>query len=107
MSRHANGLLRTRVGMLSGLRRKVMPVTVEGFIAPTCVLCNRPLDGEELVEAPSGKGFVRVLGRHHGAEELAQFEMGTEHHTPEDLNRAMRSHPWFAPDVEKGAVNDS
>lgn len=101
-----SGLLRSNVGLISALRRRPMPVTRQGFIAPTCRLCDAPLDSEELVEAPSGKGYVRVLGRHHGAEQLAQFDLGTEHHTPEDLNRAMRSFAWFEPNVAPNAPDD-
>lgn len=92
-------LRKVKTGLLSALRAPiVMPAA--GFIAPVCDLCQKPLDSEEMVE--TWRTGARVLGKHHGQEELASFELGTEQWEPEDLSRAMRGHKWFAP-VEREA----
>jgi hypothetical protein len=88
-------LFRRRVGLLEALRR---PAT-DGY-APICMTCGRYLDSYEIVE-DSGD-VVRVLGRHHGDEELASFDLGTRSHATwddrvEDLARSMRGHGWFDP----------
>jgi hypothetical protein len=93
-ARRASRLRRRSVGLLEGL---VRPRVNLGGIGPICQLCGRVLDSEEIVE--SWATGVRVLARHHGAEELAEFELGTTEHDESDLRRAMEGHPWFAPEV--------
>jgi len=84
-------LRRRAVGLLEGRRRRVLA------LRPLCDLCGKYLDGEELVESwPTG---ARVLGRHHGAEELASFELGTRGWDERDLSSAMRAHRWFQPET--------
>lgn len=86
-------LRKGRTGLLEALRKPLTPV--HGY-TPMCDICRRPVDSEEVVER-AGPTAVRVLVKHHGAEELQTFELGTESWDHDDLNRAMRSHRWFAP----------
>lgn len=90
-------LRKVKLGLLPALTAPVVR-PVQGFIAPVCDLCQKPLDSEELVE--TWRTGARVLGRHHGQEELASFELGTEEWEPEDLSRAMRGYLWFSPTRE-------
>jgi hypothetical protein len=88
-------LYKRTVGLLAGLRLPVQP----GY-APICTTCGKYLDSEQLVE-DSGT-IVKVLGKHHGAEELAAFDLGTRHHASwddrvEDLAKMIRGHRWFDP----------
>jgi hypothetical protein len=83
---------RVSYGLLESL---VLPVTDAW---PTCDLCTLPLDKIELVER-AGPTAARVLGKHHGAEELATFELGTREWEPDDLQRAVRGHRWFRPET--------
>jgi hypothetical protein len=88
-------IYKRRIGLLRGLTKPLQP-----SYAPLCMTCGRHLDGEELVE-DSGD-VVKVLGRHHGAEELAAFDLGTRYYATwdervEDVARMIRSHDWFDP----------
>lgn len=94
-------LLRANVGLLSALRAPIVDANW-----PYCDLCSRPLDAVELVEAPSGATFVRVLGKHHGAEQLAQFDFGSVTHDETDIARALRGYKWFQPEMAPNADND-
>ncbi len=90
--------LRKRVlTMMQGLR---LPVVGQRTKAMMCDLCGRDVDSEEVVEY-AGKTAVRVLVKHHGAEELATFDLGTEHWDDGDLSRAMRGHRWFQPETKR------
>ncbi len=91
-------LRRVNVGPLEALVRAPLNSFEAGGIgAPVCQLCGRHVDSEELVEKwPTG---ARVLVKHHGAEELASFELGTRDWDCDDLARAMRGHPWFRPET--------
>ena len=86
-------LRKVSLGLVEAL---TLPVTDHW---PTCDLCNGPLDAIELVER-AGPTAVRVLGKHHGAEELATFELGTEHWEPDDVQRSVRGHRWFRPETK-------
>lgn len=88
-------LFKRNVGLLAGLTKPLQP-----SYAPVCTTCGRHLDSWGLVE-DSGP-IVKVLGKHHGAEELVAFDLGTRHHASwddrvEDLARMVRSHDWFSP----------
>ena len=85
-------LRKTAHGLVDALRQRVTDVW------PTCDLCGEALDKIELAER-AGPTAVRVLGTHHGCEELATFELGTEHWDPTDVHRAMRGHRWFRPEA--------
>lgn len=85
-------LYKHNIGLLEGLTKDVQP----GY-APICMTCGRYLDGEALVETKGS--VVKVLGKHHGAEELVSFDLGTEHWDHDDLAKMMRGHGWFAPNL--------
>jgi len=90
-------LFKRRVGLLEALRRPV----AEGY-APVCTTCGRYLDSYAIVEDVGD--VVKVLGKHHGAEELVSFDLGTRSHATwdervEDLARSMRGHTWFDPNL--------
>lgn len=90
-------LRRVNVGLLEALVRAPVNGFEAGGYAPVCQLCGRYVDREEIVERwPTG---ARVLVKHHGAEELASFELGTRDWDCDDLARAMKGHPWFAPET--------
>lgn len=82
-----------RMKLLTALRKPL----AEG-VAPLCITCGRYLDSEEIVEGyPGQTGFCKVLGRHHGAEELVTFDMGSLEWDFDDLPRFVRGHAWFDP----------
>ncbi len=83
-------LFKRHVGMLEALRK---PPTLGWF--PECATCNRYVDSVNIVEMH--KTTAKVLARHHGAEELATFELGTEDYDEDDITRALRGHRWFDP----------
>lgn len=86
-------LYKHTVGLLAALRKPLAP----GY-APICATCGRYLDAYEIVEGyPGSTTFARVLGKHHGSEELVTFDMGGVEWTHEDLASQMRSHIWFDP----------
>ena len=73
--------------------------------APMCVLCNKPLDAEELVEISTERCEARVLGKHHGLEHMARIDLGTREAAEaalrgdgEDVARGVRNFPWFRPE---------
>lgn len=91
-------LFKRRVGLLEALRKPQTP----GY-APLCMTCGRYVDSYQLVEGYPGESvYARVLARHHGAEELATFDMGSTNWNEETLASHLRGHAWFAPNlVEK------
>ncbi len=91
-------LFKHKVPLLTALRKPVVRA-----IAPICMTCGRFLDGEELVEGyPGQSGFAKVLGKHHGAEELVTFDMGSIEWDFDELPKFIRGHKWFDPTlVEK------
>ena len=91
-------LYKHNVGLLAGLIKPVVHAH-----APLCTTCGRYLDGEAIVEGyPGQTTFCKVLGKHHGAEELVTFDMGSVEWSFEELQKQMRGHLWFDPTlVEK------
>ena len=85
-------LRKVGVGVVQALRQRV----TDNW--STCDLCAEALDKIELAERASPTA-VRVLGTHHGCEELVTFELGTEAWEPEDVHRAVRGHRWFRPET--------
>jgi len=79
-------------GLVEALRQRVTDVW------PTCDLCSAALDKIELVER-AGLTAVKVLGTHHGQEELVTFELGTALWEGDDVQRAVRGHRWFQPET--------
>lgn len=83
-------LYKHKVGLLKALRKPVAP-----GLHPICQTCGRYLDSWHIVE--EHKTSVKLLGKHHGAEELVEFELGTEHWDEEDIAKALRGHIFFDP----------
>lgn len=84
-------LFKRNVGLLTALRK---PVSFEA-LQPLCMTCGRYLDSWNMVEQQGTR--VRMLGKHHGAEEAVWFDMGTRQWEAEDLAAVMRAHDWFPP----------
>ncbi len=113
---------------MSRLRRTVL--TLDRYISspvrwdvtgPVCALCtvdeNDPavVDSESLVEGLPGvennEGqvttnaagtFCKVLVKHHGCEELREFDFGSVEWGPTDLRKAMQRVRWFSPEDAAG-----
>lgn len=87
-------LYKHTVGLLKALRKPVVHAN-----AGLCITCGRYLDQEEVAEGHPGQTtFVKVRGRHHGADELVTFDMGsTEWTIEDDVARHVRGHAWFDP----------
>ena len=70
---------------------------------PVCMLCGRLVDSEEIVEGYPGESTTcRVLVKHHGAEELRTFQMGSSNWDEQDLASMMRRTNWFDPTSYEG-----
>lgn len=89
-------LKRTQIGYMASL---LLPITAaRDCTGPLCLTCHRPVDSEEMVEdRPTG---CRVLVRHHGAEEIRDFEFDSREWDDRDLKRAMQSARFFDPMVQ-------
>ena len=88
-------LYKHNVGLLRALRAPVAP----GY-APLCVTCGRYADSFGIVEGYPGESErCKVLVKHHGSEELVTFDMGSRDWGFEDLERHMRGHLWFRPEL--------
>ncbi len=60
--------------------------------------CGRRVDSELLVEGEPGKTtFAKVLAKHHGAEELRTFDMGSVEWDDYELKSHMMRANWFSP----------
>jgi hypothetical protein len=76
---------------------------VESVRGPVCMTCGRLVDKEELVEGyPGVTTFAKVLVKHHGAEELGTFDMGSTNWDERDLASMMRRRNWFDPTRHEG-----
>lgn len=77
---------------------------------PVCMTCGKLVDSEELVEGYPvdiehgipGSPYCKVLVKHHGAEELRTFDMGSTNWDCEDLASMMRRTNWFDPTRHEG-----
>ncbi len=77
--------------------------SVQAPLGPVCLLCGRVVDSEELVEGyPGQTTHARVLVKHHGAEELGSFDMGSTNWDEQDLASMMRRRNWFSPFEQAG-----
>lgn len=87
-------LLKTR----ASLGRLVVAPHVQSATGPVCITCGRVVDSEALVEGyPGATTFAKVLVKHHGAEELRTFDMGSTNWDERDLGSLMRRTNWFDP----------
>ena len=68
-----------------------------------CLTCGKLVDEEAIVEGyPGESATCKVLVRHHGAEELRTFDMGTRAWDHEDLASMMQRTNWFDPRSHDG-----
>ena len=80
------------------------------YYGPVCATCNRVCDGEEIVEGypgaendagqvvtPAGGETCRVRVKHHGAEEVVTFDMGSRLWGMTELSKWLQRHRWFDP----------
>lgn len=92
-------LLRSR----AALGNLVIAPDVQSAIGPVCLTCGRVVDSEEIVEGYAGESqWVKVLVKHHGAEELRRFDMGSTNWDERDLASMMRRTNWFDPTAHEG-----
>ncbi|MGL4444250.1 MAG: hypothetical protein ACRCU1_11530 [Alsobacter sp.] len=68
-----------------------------------CLTCGKLVDHEEIVEGYPGESpTCKVLVRHHGAEELRTFDMGSTNWDHQDLASMMARTNWFNPREHEG-----
>lgn len=68
-----------------------------------CLTCGKLVDEEAIVEGyPGESSTCKVLVRHHGAEELRTFDMGSTNWDHEDLASMMARTNWFDPNSYDG-----
>jgi len=92
-------LLRTRASLDS----LILAPHVQNVRGPVCMTCGRVVDSEAIVEGyPGETTFARVLVKHHGAEELRTFDMGSTNWDERDLGSLMRRTNWFDPTAHEG-----
>ncbi len=53
--------------------------------------------GDGRVSTPASSEFAKVLVRHHGAEEVVTFDMGSRWWGYTELGKWMQRHLWFNP----------
>lgn len=88
---------------LATLNQLVCAPSVQSALGPVCLTCGRVVDEETLVEGYPGEStFAKVLVRHHGAEELRTFAMGSTNWDERDLAQLMRRTNWFDPTRHEG-----
>lgn len=86
-----------------GLDNLVLAPHVQSARGAVCLTCGRLVDEESLVEGyPGETTFAKVLVRHHGAEELRTFQMGSTNWDAQDLGSMMRRTNWFDPRSHEG-----
>lgn len=92
-------LLKTR----ASLAELITAPHVQSVRGPVCMTCGRLVDEEKLVEGYPGESpQARVLVRHHGAEELRTFDMGSTNWDARDLASMMQRTNWFDPRRHEG-----
>lgn len=68
-----------------------------------CLTCGKLVDEEGIVEGYPGESTTcKVLVRHHGAEELRTFDMGSTNWDEADLASYMSRTNWFDPNSYEG-----
>lgn len=68
-----------------------------------CLTCGKLVDEEAIVEGYPGEStWTKILVRHHGAEELRTFDMGSTNWDHEDLASMMQRTNWFDPQSHEG-----
>lgn len=87
-------LIKTHVS----LEQRILAPYVKNAQGCLCMTCGRLVDLESLVEGEMGKTtYAKVLVRHHGAEELRTFDMGSVEWDAYELKSHMMRANWFDP----------
>lgn len=93
------GLLKSR----AALGNLVIAPYAQSAKGPVCMTCGRIVDSEALVEGyPGETTFAKILVKHHGAEELRTFDMGSSNWDERDLASMMGRTNWFDPTSHEG-----
>lgn len=92
------------------LDRYIITPPVPNIEGPMCVLCDKVVDLEELVEGypgvetddgmvvePAGGETCKVRVRHHGQEEVRTLDFGSRLWGPMELQKWMKRVRWFNP----------
>lgn len=80
------------------LEQRILAPGVKAPSGPVCMTCGRLVDSEMLVEGEPGKTtYAKVLVKHHGAEELRTFGMGSVEWDAYELKSHMMRANWFNP----------
>lgn len=85
--------------------------TVQSPRGCLCMTCGRLVDSEQVVEGyplhgdngslnPDATTYAKVLVKHHGAEELRTFDMGSTNWDYADVAQMARRTNWFNPEYE-------
>ena len=92
-------LLRTNTSLL----QRILAPSVQSPQGPVCMTCGRLVDSEALVEGEPWKTtYAKVLVKHHGAEELRTFDMGSVEWDSYELKSHMLRANWFDPRSHEG-----
>lgn len=76
--------------------------------SPVCMTCGRYVDMNGVVEGypvsatDAGTTFAKYLVKHHGAEELRTFDMGSTNWDYADVEQMARRTNWFDPRAHEG-----
>lgn len=92
-------LIKSRIG----LEQYIAAPHVGNAAGAICMTCGRLVDYEGLVEGYPGESLTaKVLVKHHGAEELRTFDMGSRNWDERDLKSMMTRTNWFDPTAHEG-----
>lgn len=86
----------------------VIAPTVQHPRGSVCMTCGRMVDYEGVEEGypasatDAGTTFAKYLVRHHGAEELRTFDMGSTNWDYADVAQMARRTNWFDPTRHEG-----
>ncbi len=82
--------------------------SVQKPVGKVCMTCGRYVDFEGVVEGypgtptDAGTTWCKYLVKHHGAEELRTFDMGSTNWDYADAEQMARRTNWFDPSREAG-----
>ena len=81
----------------------VLAPTVQHPRGAVCMTCGRMTDFEGVVEGYPGEStHCKYLVKHHGAEELRAFDMGSTNWDYDDAAQMARRTNWFDPTRHEG-----
>lgn len=87
----------------TSLEQRILSPAVQASSGPVCMTCGRIVDSEALVDGMPGRDtFAKVLVKHHGAEELRTFDMGSVEWDSYELKSHMMRANWFDPRSHEG-----